>query len=766
MEGSPSKARHYINMALIALALLYAFLAGLHTVTDFDTGWQMATGRYVFQHHAIPNTDVLSYTARGKEWIYPPLPGLILFALYSLGGFSALSWLSAFACCGTIALLLRRNSAATAALAIVAVPIIVFRTTPRAELFSTVLFAGFVAILWRQFQGERVRLWLLPVLMVAWVNLHQGFVTGLAMMGAYVLLELFELPFAVRRGPAILRLRRSTPWLAGAAVATLLNPWGPRIYPAIFRLMQGVKGLGGLVTEWRPSYISPTATLQTALDWRNPDSGYWWLVGAALAAVVVALWRKQIGAAGLLAGATYFSLGHLRYQGLFVPLAVIIGGSALSSVGRPARSESKETAADRATLGPLGKPQLVFMAAILLLVGIRGVDLVSNRYYLSTGQLSLFGTGASWWFPERASAFLLREHLPGNVFNDYNLGGYLTWRIGPEYPVYVDGRAYPFGDTFLFHHDNLMQEMPDSADWQREADRYHINTIIVSVARYGGLGKFRLPQFCQSPLWRPVYLDEVAAIFVRSLPENADWINRLQINCATVPINPGAAPGAESQSSAERYNAFANAGALLYMLGRNAEALKDMQVAQSIFPGDSNLHLTMGELYQASNLLPQAEQEFKTSVQLRSTDIGWYVLGRMYIAEHRFDLAAQAFSRAAVLSYQPSERYLTLAEDYILMQKPEEAMKEFDHAVRLSPYSTNSKEGAVFYSRVAAGRARATVVKSMEGVDRAVEYQKEALKLTPNDPLRWSQLADLYRLQGRADLSQQASQRARELSSK
>ena len=100
------------------------------------------------------------------------------------------------------------------------------------------------------------------------------------------------------------------------------------------------------------------------------------------------------------------------------------------------------------------------------------------------------------------------------------------------------------------------------------------------------------------------------------------------------------------------------------------------------------------------------------------------------------------------------------------MQRPEEALKEFAHAVRLSPYASNSQEGAAFYSRVAAGRARAWVIQSMKGVDRAVEFQKQAVELTPLDPLRWTQLAELYRLQGRAELSQQANQRAMELRSK
>lgn len=105
MDASPPKARHYVAQALIALALLYALLAGLRTVADFDLGWQLATGRFVVQYKQIPGTDVFSYTARGKEWIYPPFSGVLLYAVYSLGGFPALSWLSALACCATIALL-------------------------------------------------------------------------------------------------------------------------------------------------------------------------------------------------------------------------------------------------------------------------------------------------------------------------------------------------------------------------------------------------------------------------------------------------------------------------------------------------------------------------------------------------------------------------------------------------------------------------------------------------------------------------------------
>ena len=181
-----------------------------------------------------------------------------------------------------------------------------------------------------------------------------------------------------------------------------------------------------------------------------------------IVAVLVSLWRKQLGVAVLLAGATYLSFTHVRYQGLFACLAVTVGGAALSGLALPEWSTRArrliDTGLGRGSLGSLGLARLVLLAGTLLLVVIRCADLVWNRYYLFAGQLSLFGPGASWWYPERATAFLLRERLPRNIFNDYNQGGYLTWRIGPEYPDYVDGRVIPFGAPFLNH-----QQLPDAA---------------------------------------------------------------------------------------------------------------------------------------------------------------------------------------------------------------------------------------------------------------------------------------------------------------
>ncbi|HEX8800801.1 MAG TPA: hypothetical protein VF772_19420, partial [Terriglobales bacterium] len=164
------------------LVLANAFAAGLRTVSDSDTGWHLATGRYVWEHRTIPSTDVLSFASAGQPWIYPPFGQVFLYLTYRVGGYLALSWLSALACVGIVAYLIRKQTMASLALAMLAIPAIAYRTAPRADLFSTVLFAVLLGELWAFHGGERRQLWLVPAVMLVWVNVHPGFIAGLAVI--------------------------------------------------------------------------------------------------------------------------------------------------------------------------------------------------------------------------------------------------------------------------------------------------------------------------------------------------------------------------------------------------------------------------------------------------------------------------------------------------------------------------------------------------------------------------------------------------------
>jgi tetratricopeptide (TPR) repeat protein len=779
MGTFPSWRRDPIRASLIALALLYALLAGLKTVADPDLGWQLATGRYIIEHHAIPSTDVLSHTARGNEWIYPPFSGVFLYVLARLGGWAALSWLNALACMAVVALLVFSGGRLTALLAILAIPAIDYRTEPRSELFTTVLFAASFCILWRHYRGERARLWLLPVLMLLWVNLHTGFAAGLALLAGYVLLELLELPFAAQRAPALARLRRAAPWCAFAVLATLVNPWGYRMYTALARQSQAGELHGSFIGEWSSVRLN-SAALEQFLNPRSSASGDWWLLLIAAGAAAVALWRKRLGPALLLAAGAYLSLAHIRFQALFAILVVTIAGSL------PGRSEgASESAAasapsqwTRSLRGLASRsdllPAVVVVAA--LLVGLRGYDLISNRHYILQGQLSLFGAGPSWWYPERAAEFLRREKLPGNVFNDFDLGGYLAFRIGPEYPDYVDSRYLPFGTDFLLHKNHLMASPPDSADWEAEANSRNINLAIFSLSRIGQLENVPLAAFCGSHTWKPVYLDEVSVIFLRVRPENEPWLSRLAFDCSEVhlplwltahDVRPDlraklSPPNISSDSWSGRaalFEFFANAGSVLYVLSRDADAAFALDSANDLFPADPNVHLIRGQFFEATGHPAEAEQEYRTSLEIAHTDAAWYALGRLYGAQHRYAEAAECLEHSAEISVRDYDRYRVLGQIFLVMKKPQQALEAFDRAERRSPFEKGASVlGVEFHARLAENRAHAW--NMLGDTARATTYAEEAVRLTPENPGRWQVLADLYTVQGRADDAARARQHA------
>ena len=746
----------------MVVVLLYAALSGLRTLSNPDSGWQLATGRYILEHHQIPSTDVLSYTIRGQRWIYPAFSQLFLYLLYCLGGFAALSWLNAAACAGTVGIaFLTEQSIAAALLAVIAIPRIAFRTNAHADMFTIVLFAALLAVLWRHFRGRYAPLWLVPLILLVWVNTHLGFIAGLALLVGYVALELSEFPFAGRRAAARERLRRAAPWLLAAVPVTLLNPWGWAIYGAVYRQEHQLAIHQNLIGEWRSVPLS-TALLAQGLDWRNLNSTYLWLLGAAIVASVVALKRKEFGPAAFLLGCAYLSVRHVRFQALFAIVVIVVAAPFFTGWFR------QETATKASGPKPHGAQPLRLATAVtallvsvsVLLMGIRVYDLISDRAYLLAGEDSLFGAGLSKSFPEKAVKFILRERLPGHVFNDYNLGGYLTFRLGPQYPDYVDGRAIPFVEV-MFEQRKVMRQPPDSEAWREEADRLGINTLIFWLAR--SRTSVPLRQFCTSQAWKAVYLDDTAAVFVRNTPENAQVLDRLQIDCAKVEFEPPAMLIADTsfRGRADLFNFYASAGSILSQLSRNAEAEVAMDRALAIFPDQPGLLHMRGRLYEVNKRPGEAEREYQMAARVGPTDGNWASLGMLYFSEQRYAEATRAMRRAVDSSPRPSQYSYHLGRMYLALKRPDDALEAFK-AAEAKLFREPPDTRITIEAKVAEGRAMVWADKG--DLDRAVASQREALKVTPSDPQLWTTLARFYEAQGRGDLAQQARQQAAVLS--
>ncbi len=265
--------------------------------------------------------------------------------------------------------------------------------------------------------------------------------------------------------------------LSGACLAaTLLNPYHVRLYavvveyatqPAAFRL----------VSEHR------------AMDFRGPVD---WAVLAMAGWATFALGgRRRLPAfeALLLASSAYFSF-HTQRDLWFVVLASL---AILTGEGcRPGRAMGHFAPTRRRSLA-------VAVGVVLVLAAIGwGRGLSPSRLAQAVEER----------FPARAASFVAEQHLEGPLYNHFDWGGYLIWRL-PQLPVAMDGRTNLHGDERLLR---SYKTWAGERGWDSDPELQAAGVVIAST---------------ESPLcsllrlagrFRVAYEDPHAVVFIRCRP--------------------------------------------------------------------------------------------------------------------------------------------------------------------------------------------------------------------------------------------------------
>lgn len=139
-------------MACVAV-ILSAFALSFRKISDFDTWWHLAAGRWIATQGAIPATDTLSHTVRDHPWINLQWGfDLGLYLLHARGGPVLLCLVGAIVFSVAVALLLRvvrlhLGSSFGALLVVMVILTAQERIILRPELVSFLLFVGVLAVL-------------------------------------------------------------------------------------------------------------------------------------------------------------------------------------------------------------------------------------------------------------------------------------------------------------------------------------------------------------------------------------------------------------------------------------------------------------------------------------------------------------------------------------------------------------------------------------------------------------------------------------------
>jgi hypothetical protein len=85
---------------------LLLLIRGDGLLRDADTFWQIKVGQWIAAHHAVPFTDIYSFTRAGEPWISTSWLAQVLFAqAFDVGGWAGVVVLTALAAAAALALL-------------------------------------------------------------------------------------------------------------------------------------------------------------------------------------------------------------------------------------------------------------------------------------------------------------------------------------------------------------------------------------------------------------------------------------------------------------------------------------------------------------------------------------------------------------------------------------------------------------------------------------------------------------------------------------
>src|SRR5262249_6924597 len=127
--------------------------------------------------------------------------------------------------------------------------------------------------------GKTKALWLLPPMFALWANWHIQFVYGLFVLGVFAVEPLLNLVTGhAAQATNLLPLKQTWLVLGASSVATLLNPYGWRIYSTVF-LYAGQSGAYSAISELR------------AMTFREPQ--HYLLLLLALGAAMTLGWRRN-----------------------------------------------------------------------------------------------------------------------------------------------------------------------------------------------------------------------------------------------------------------------------------------------------------------------------------------------------------------------------------------------------------------------------------------------------------------------------------------
>jgi len=513
-----SKKLIKLGIFLLLLTWLGFLMAEKVDLTTADLGRHLQNGRWVVENHfnlleknSPVHENFYSYTepdfqVPNHHWG----SGVLFYFIYKLSGFSGLSLFYILLSLATFSIFFyiakrESNFTVVALLSSLLLPLIAERREIRPEIFSYFLAGAFLWALWKSQKKELAssRLFVLPVLMVFWVNLHVYFFLGFFLIGVFWLIETIPLFFAKLEDAEFLEKAarfKNLSWVLFLSIlASLLSPFGLKglLYP-----LEIFKNYGYTIVENKSVWFVG--------NYGIVNSNFL-LIKVVLVLTILSFVllyvvdRKKISQRYLIFAVFFGAMGWLAIRNftLLGFFALPILAFNLQNIFTP----------DRQVNSPVKENGLALVYIAVAIFAAFANYQFASIHSSDRGIGLLPGT-------QSAAEFLKNENIAGPIFNNYDIGGYLIFNLPGSEKVFVDNRPEAYPDSFFSEIYKPMQENP--AIFEKIDQEYNFNTIVFSARDITPWGMNFLKMIKDDPDWAQVYSDDYAVIYLKKNEANQE----------------------------------------------------------------------------------------------------------------------------------------------------------------------------------------------------------------------------------------------------
>jgi len=500
-----------LGAVFIFIALLVFWIKGC-ILLDPDFGWRVRSGGLILTE-GIQKTDPFTYSMPSFPWVDHAWIISVVFAFfYPMVGRVGLSFMLALiAFCAIILSVSRKGETGEKILAkkslggdyrflgsvsfLLSLSVILPYFGIRAQVVSWLMLAVFLRVLFDNLLWKKWR-FAVPPFFLIWANLHGGFASGLM-----ILLFVKAVGFFGKRKVNTTDLIV----IAASFIFTLANPYGKGAWLEVWSSISD-SSLRWSINEWMPAFFSMNFPL---------------LVYIALSSSLIVRYKRKFAPEELALFFIFLLQGILSTR--HIPLWIIISAPVLSSsLGYFYYEVSK----DKIALSRFAVSYRYLFIVVLFLFMLQLILSMSGSKKLSE----------SSYYPREAINYLRSNETSGELFSNYNWGGYLIWKY-PEKKVYIDGRmpswrwdGAPEKESGAAY-DEYKNILTGESDYRLVFEKYGVDSVLWFAPRqpsaYGLITKklenlllrpekeeeFDFIDKLKEDGWLVVYQDDIAVVY-------------------------------------------------------------------------------------------------------------------------------------------------------------------------------------------------------------------------------------------------------------